>query len=147
MLPAKTERSVITVGIVLTLASALIVFTGLWEWHQAEQFHENAHRAIATVVSTNDSPQTTLRFKTDQGTVEVPAPSRGFHSPPGTTFAILYEPNDPEKWHWEKGFNRQEGLGLVGGGVVMFLVGVGLLMLGWISRRRNKRALWLEGGV
>jgi hypothetical protein len=140
MLRAQTERSVITVGIVLSMAGVWMAINGFWEWHCAERFHANARQTTATVVGNNQHGA--LRVKTEQGTIDVPMSRRGFHSPPGTSFKILYEPDNPQGWRTTEGYDPLAGVGLAVGGVVIFLSGAGLLTLGWVSRRRKDRPFW-----
>jgi hypothetical protein len=141
MSQSQVERSVITVGIILSVAGAWCVVDGLWEWHRARHFHANARQATATVVW-NNTLREALRFQTEQGTVEVPVTQRGFHSPLGATLTILYEPGDPRRWRLPAGDDPLAGAGLAAGGVALFCGGAVMLTLGWISRRRRDRPFW-----
>jgi hypothetical protein len=84
-----------------------------------------------------------LRFETDEGVVEVPIRSRGFHEPAGTKMHIAYVPGAPEWWKPAPLENRSHELGLAGVGMGMSLVGVVMLVLGWRPRRRSGRPFWL----
>jgi hypothetical protein len=141
MLQPQTERVVITVGIVLSLAGVWTLINGLWEWHCSDRFHANARQATATVVSTTNAPRA-LRFKTDDGTIDVPVARRGFNSPVGSSLQIWYEPKNPQGWRTSEGYDPLMCLGLASGGGVMLLTGAGLLTLGWVSRRRKDRPFW-----
>jgi len=141
MMQAQTERLVITIGIVLSVAAAWTMINGLWEWHCAEHFHANARQATATVVA-NNSTHGALRVKTEEGTIEVPIARRGFHPAAGTSLKIWYEPDNPQGWRTAEGYDPLAGVGLTVGGVVMLLGGAGLLTLGWVSRRQKDRPFW-----
>jgi hypothetical protein len=140
MYSAQTERGLITWGIVLCLAGVLTVANGLWASHRAERFQARAIRTTARVVPSSNS-RGALQFETEQGTVEVPAPRKSRYSP-GTTLKILYDPDDPERWTLEPGYDPTLGLHLVGAAGVMLLAGPIFLAFGWVSRRRSGRPFW-----
>jgi hypothetical protein len=80
-----------------------------------------------------------MRFETEDGFVEIPIRARGFHPAPGDTFAIHYQPGNPQGYRREAGVDAVYGVIVAWAGVALFVVGAILLTLGWISRRRNRR--------
>jgi hypothetical protein len=138
----QSERSVITFGIVFCGAGVLCVCASLSSWRCALRFQANAVESAATVVSTHGR-RGSLRFETDEGIVEVPIRSRGFHEPAGTKLRILYEPGAPEGWRQAPMENPSHELILAGVGIGISLSGVVMLVLGWMARRRSGRPFWL----
>jgi hypothetical protein len=138
MFQPQTERSIIIQGIVLLLAGILTIVNGLWAHHNALQFQAVARRTTGTVVP-SASPDGSMRFEAEEGVVEMPIHTRGFHPAPRDTFVIVYNPANPKGWTREPGVDPEYGVWLTWMGVALLVGGGVLLALGWVSRRRNGR--------
>jgi len=137
MLQARTERLVITVGVMVGLIGALVAAAGVWSMQAARQFQATAIRTTAKVVPSGH-PSGAIRFTTDQGHAVEASMPQGRSEPVGSTVKILYERGNPHRWVMDPGYDSSHGLGVATAGAAILLGGIALVTVGLVSRRRNR---------
>jgi len=135
MLQARTERLVITVGVMVGLVGALVAAAGVWSMQSARQFQATAARTTARVVPSGH-PNGAVRFTTDKGHVVEASMPQGRSEAAGTTVKILYDPANPHRWAMEPGYDSTQGLGVTAAGAAVLLGGVALVCVGLVFRKR-----------
>ena len=138
----QTERSVITVGIVLCGAGVFCMCGGVCAWRSAVRFRAAAIETVATVVPAVP-PRVGLRFETDEGITEIYIRRRGIHEPVGSKLKVLYVPGNLEGFRRAPLTDPSQELILAWVGVSISVLGIILLIFGWMARRRSGRPFWL----